>query len=313
MKLKYKILWFDNEPDWVESIEDDVREIVEDEYCFIYDKELREKDDPKTSYNNYDLILMDLNLEDEKTGDQLIQNIRDLDIYTDVLFYSADGISTIKEKAQTLGLEGVYFSGRDKDAFIAKLRKVISSTINKVQDLNNIRGLVMAEVSELDILMENIISKYFVENGNNDKIEEFNQHIINNVEQSTKDKLDSNDCKKQCSHNWRNKSIEEIIHLLDFDSSKKARTINVIIKNEHIDYTAKHINFYEDYKADIIDMRNNLAHCISELIDGNEVLKLKKKGVKDIVFDANMFKQVRLNIQKYHAFFSTQLLSKFRV
>lgn len=37
MKLKYKILWFDNEPDWVESIEDDIREIIEDEYCFVYD------------------------------------------------------------------------------------------------------------------------------------------------------------------------------------------------------------------------------------------------------------------------------------
>lgn len=310
MKLRYKILWFDNEPDWVESIEDDIREIIEDEYCFIYDKELREKDEPKASYNNYDLILMDLNLEDEKTGDQLIQNIRDLDIYTDVLFYSADGISTIKERAQSLGLEGVYFSGRDKDAFIAKLRKVISSTINKIQDLNNIRGLVMAEVSELDILMENVISRYFVESGNDDKINEFNRHIVNDVEQSTKNKLDSNGCEKQCSHKWKNKKIEEIIHQLDFDSAKKAHTINIIINKEHIYYIAKRANFYEDYKVDIIDMRNNLAHCISELIDGNEVLKLKKKGAKDIVFDAEMFKTVRLNIQKYHTFFSMQLLPK---
>lgn len=309
MKLKYKILWFDNEPDWVESIEDDIREIIEDEYCFIYDKELREKDKPKASYNNYDLILMDLNLEDEKTGDQLIQNIRDLDVYTDVLFYSADGISTIKEKAQTLGLEGVYFSGRDKDAFIAKLRKVISSTINKVQDLNNIRGLVMAEVSELDIMMENIISKYFVENGNDRKSNEFNQHIISDVEQSTKRKLKSNGCNRQCSHKWKDMSIGEIIHLLDFDSSKKAHTINIIIKNERIDYTAQNKSFYEDYKADIIDMRNNLAHCTSELIDGNEVLKLKKEGAKDIVFDADKFKAVRLNIQKYNTFFSKLLLS----
>lgn len=308
MKLKYRILWFDNEPDWVESIEDDIREIVEDEYCFIYDKELREKDEPQASYNNYDLILMDLNLEDEKTGDQLIQNIRNLDIYTDVLFYSADGISTIKEKAQTLGLEGVYFSGRDKDVFIAKLRKVISSTINKVQDLNNIRGLVMAEVSELDILMENVISKYLIVNGNNDKIKEFNKHIVTDVEKSIKNKLDGKDCTKQCSHKWKNKSVEEIIHLLDFDSSKKAQTINMIINNEHIGYVAKKANFYEDYKVDIIDMRNNLAHCTSELIDGKEVLKAKKKGAQDIVFDAEMFKTVRLNIQKYHTLFSTQLL-----
>lgn len=305
MKLRYKILWFDNEPDWVESIEDDIREIIEDEYCFIYDKELREKDSPSSSYNNYDLILMDLNLEDEKTGDQLIQNIRSLDIYTDVLFYSADGISKIKEKAQALGLEGVYFSGRDKDAFLEKLHKVILSTINKVQDLNNLRGLVMSEVSELDAMMENIIHRYFVDNGNNDKTQIFHKHITKDIEKSIKSKLINDTCKKECSHKWKDKKIDEIIHLLEFESSKKAQTINLIINRESINYSAKNANFYEDYKVDIIDMRNNLAHCVSKLIDEQEVLNTKK-GSENIIFDAKMFKTVRSNIQKYHTLFSTQ-------
>ena len=304
MKLKYRILWFDNEPDWVESIEEDIREIVEEDYCFIYEKELREQDNPNASYNNYDLILMDLNLEDAKTGDQLIQDIRNLDIYTDILFYSADGISAIKKKAQALGLEGVYFSGRDKDAFIAKLRKVISSTINKVQDLNNLRGLVMAEVSELDIMMENMISKYFVENGTEEKRIEFMSHIVDDVESSTKRKLNKPDCNNQCTHKWRDKHIAEIIHLLEFDSSKKALTINIIIEKTGLKYTAQKKNFYEDYKADIIDMRNSLAHCSSELIDGKEVLKSKKKS-GDIIFNADKFKAVRLNIRKYNELFST--------
>lgn len=301
MNLRYKILWFDNEPDWVESIEDEIREIVEDDYGFIYEKELRVHDDPEASYNNYDLILMDLNLEDAKTGDQLIQNIRNLDIYTDVLFYSADGIYTIKEKAQALGLEGVYFSGRDKDAFIAKLRKVISSTINKVQDLNNLRGLVMAEVSELDIMMENIISKYFVENSTEEKTKEFNSHIIQDAEDSTKRKLKRNGCNNNCTLKWRERSIDEIIHRLDFDSSKKAHSINLIIPNIKIKYNAK-ISFYEDYKSEIIDVRNSLAHCKSERRDGKEVLISKKDGA-DIVFDAEMFKTVRSNIQKYNKLF----------
>lgn len=304
MKLKYKILWFDNEPDWVESIEDDIREIIEDEYCFIYDKELREKDSPSSSYNNYDLILMDLNLEDGKTGDLLIQNIRSLDIYTDVLFYSADGISKIKEKAQALGLEGVYFSGRDKDAFLEKLHKVILSTINKVQDLNNLRGLVMSEVSELDAMMENIIHRYFVDNGNDEKTQIFHKHITKDIEKSTKSKLISHTCKKECSHKWKDKKIDEIIHLLEFESSKKAQTINLIINNESIDYSARNANFYEDYKVDIIDMRNNLAHCVSEFVDEQEVLNTKK-GDESIIFDADMFKTVRSNIKKYHTFFGT--------
>lgn len=304
MKLKYRILWFDNEPDWVESIEEDIREIVEEEYCFIYEKDLREQDNPNASYNNYDLILMDLNLEDAKTGDQLIQDIRNMDIYTDVLFYSADGISTIKKKAQALGLEGVYFSGRDKDAFIAKLRKVISSTINKIQDLNNLRGLVMAEVSELDIRMESMISKYFVENGSEEKRIEFMSHIVDGVESSTKRKLNKPDCNNQCRHKWRDKPIADIIHHLDFDSSKKALTINLIIEKTGLKYTAQKKNFYEDYKADIIDMRNSLAHCSSELIDGKEVLK-SKKNRSNIIFDADKFKAVRLNIRKYNELFST--------
>ena len=48
--------------------------------------------------NKYDLILMDLNLADAPSGDELIQQIRSLGVYTDVVFYSAGGIETIKQK-----------------------------------------------------------------------------------------------------------------------------------------------------------------------------------------------------------------------
>lgn len=302
MRLKYKILWYDNDKDWVESIEEDVKEIIE-ECCFEPEITLRSKDDEK-KYKDFDLVLMDLNLEDEPSGDKLIESIRQMDVYTDVLFYSADGISKIKSKAQELGLEGVYFSGRDKDAFIEKLRKVFLSTVYKVQDLNNLRGLVMAEVSELDVKMEEILHCYFVENGCDDKSQKFHKHITNDVEVNIKQKLTPNpniehECDKKCIHIWHSKGMNEIIADFDFDAYKKARSINRIIKDIQYGYQSTRGNFLEDYRVDIIEVRNNLAHCKSDVVDGKECIITKKQNADDITYTDEDFKQIRSNIRKY--------------
>ena len=302
MKLKYKILWYDNDEYWVESIEEDVKEIIE-EYCLEPEITLRSKDDEK-KYKDFDLVLMDLNLEDVPSGEKLIESIRQMDVYTDVLFYSADGISKIKSKAQELGLEGVYFSGRDKDAFIEKFRKVFLSTIYKVQDLNNLRGLVMAEVSELDVKMEDILHCYFVENGCDDKSQNFHKHITAKVEENIKSKLSPNpkskqQCGKDCIHIWNSKEMKDIIADFDFDAYKKARSINRIIKDIQYGYKPTKNNFFEDYRVDIIDVRNNLAHCRSKIIDGKEYIITKKQNADDITYTDEDFKQIRSNIRKY--------------
>lgn len=303
MKLKYKILWYDDDRDWVESIKEDVEEIV-DEYCFDLEITPRSKDDDK-KYKDFDLILMDLNLEGESSGDKLIEGIRQMDVYTDVLFYSAAGISNIKSKAQKLGLEGVYFSGRDKFAFIGKFRKVFLSTIYKMQDLNNLRGLVMAEVSELDEKMKEILYCYFVKNGNDDKFRNFHKKITSDVEENIKKRLtrDSNTeykCDKKCIHVWRHsKGMNEILADFDFDAYKKARTINSIIEDIKYGYQPKKNNFIEDYRADIIEVRNNLAHCKSDMVAGKECIITKKRNGDEIIYTDEHFKQIRSNIRKY--------------
>ena len=124
MRLKYKILWVENDSDWAESIEEEIRELVEQQYGFDYDRTFSSKQNDAILFNDYDLILMDLNLESEPTGDVLIKNIRDREIYTDVIFYSADGLQKIKQKAHDLDLEGVYFASRDKDLFINKVNSL---------------------------------------------------------------------------------------------------------------------------------------------------------------------------------------------
>ena len=301
MKLKYRILWIENEQDWVESIEDQIQDYLED-LGFDYEKTLIDKEEKDINYNDYDLILMDLNLADHPNGAELISKIRELGVYTDVVFYSASEMSELRAKGNEKEVEGVYYSGRTPAvSFVKKVKVVIDSTIRKVQDLNNLRGLVMAEVSELDMRMTSLIEKYFVENGSEEKTRTFKNHLVNDIEKTTKKKLtESEQCDKLCKHKWSGQTIDEIIKQFDFNSSRKARAMNLIIKMEKIPYETKK-NFYEDYQLDMLIMRNHLAHCVSKMKEGKEILVTKDE--KEIEFNDNRFQEIRKQIKDYNSLF----------
>lgn len=301
MRLKYRILWVENDTDWAESIEEEIKALVEDQYGFDFESTPATKQDESIMYNEYDLILMDLNLESEPSGDMLIKNIRDKEIYTDVIFYSADGLQKIKQKAHDLDLEGVYFASRDKDLFINKTNGVIKTTIRKVQDLNNLRGLVMAEVSELDVLMSEIIKKYYVLTASDEKTQLFHRHITKAQELRIKDALTKCANKdKTCCHVWRERAVDNIIP--ELESYSMAKAVNYIIPEGL--YTPQKANFLEDYTAEIISIRNQLAHCKSEKVNGVEVLKTKRG---DAMFNDEDFKCIRQNIRKYSDLFKELL------
>lgn len=301
MKLKYKILWIENEEDWVVSIEDQIQEYLEG-LEFVYEKKLISKEEEGIDYNDYDLILMDLNLADQPNGAELISKIRELGTYTDVVFYSSMGIKELRTKGQENELEGVYYSGRTPNTdFIKKVKIVIDSTIKKVQDLDNVRGLVMAEVSELDVRMLSLIDIYYIQKASENKTKEFKKHLVDDVEKTTKRKLNKSEaCDKNCSHKWNSYEIRQIIQDFEFDASRKAHAIKLIIDAEKISYVAKNGNFYEDYQIEMLKMRNQLAHCVSCVKNGKYIL-MTKKG--EIEFDDKEFQEIRKRIKEYNNLF----------
>ena len=306
MKIKYNILWVENEQDWLDSIVEEFKEFVEDSgFQFFYD--VAGSRSEIGNYNKYDLILMDLNLASEPTGDEIIQEIRKMNIYTDVVFYSADW-ETIRKKGRERELEGVYYSGRNSQLFTDKVKQVIRTTIRKTQDINNIRGLVMAEVSELDALMEEILSAFLVKEG---MLKKFHDKVTKDREEAIHRSLEKEDCAKDCQLNWRRLSVDKIINKID--SSQKARGLNMILEDiqskasGRIYNTPNDKNFYENYHVDIIEMRNNLAHCQSEEGINGEILKTKKGNV---VFSADTFTRIRKNIMEYHKLFE-KILKEF--
>ena len=297
MNLKYKILWIENEQDWVESIEDQILDYLND-LGFDFEKKLISKEEKDIDYNYYDLILMDLNLADQPNGAELISKIRELGVYTDVVFYSSSGIEELRAKGKEKELEGVYYSGRTPDAsFIKKVKAVIDSTIKKVQDLANVRGLVMAEVSELDGKMVELIKKYYVHDETEELKKTFYDHTTKKHEERLKKSLDG--CKKNemvCYHKWKNTPIQDIIPRME--SAQMAKAVNYIVPESL--YTPSRANFFEDYMTEIVEVRNQLAHCVSKDVDGKEVL-VTRKG--DKTFGDEDIKEIRKNILKYSEIF----------
>lgn len=246
---------------------------------------------------------MDLNLAEQPNGAELIERIRNLNVFTDIVFYSSIEIELLREKGREKNLEGVYYSGRTPDSsFVRKVCQVIDSTIKKVQDLSNLRGLVMAEVSDLDSLMDEIIQKYYVDQS---LLDEFHHRITKDKEKNIKKSLDIDgiDCEKACKLNWRQLNIDKLLKIID--SSQKVRAINILLERNKKQGTVLYQSsnekgFVDNYNKDIIDVRNNLAHCSSIIENGKEILKTRNG---DLIFDTDRITEIRKKIREYHELF----------
>lgn len=319
MSLQYNILWLDDRIEDYQKLgfdtdlKDYVKSLFFDPHIDMFEN--AETAEQTLKSRKYDVIFSDYNIDEhkDKNGDVFITDIRKQNVNTEVLFYSAQ-----KDLPQ-MNIDRIsFFKLQSEKAYgelEKKMKSVIDLTIEKLNNLTSLRGLVMAEVSELDSLMEEIIINYYSNKIPNSKEwDSFKSHIIKKYVQKTaleriiKGKItqkkedgstEEKDCPKSCSHIWMNAStIDEIIFNLDFDSSKKAHTISEIVKTIKLskDY------LFSEYEKEIIQIRNNLAHSKSETQNGKEVLVTKKFG--KLVFTQEEFIKIRKNIKKYHELFS---------
>ncbi|MCT7616190.1 hypothetical protein N5U05_00370 [Aliarcobacter butzleri] len=251
MKLIYKILWIEDQMNSIRGRKRVISNYIRDEKGFELEiNEIQTFEEFKKtvgfeSLKDYDLLLVDLNLDDNESGDgnKIIEEIRNNDIYTEIIFYSSHYehlIDLLKENRT----EGIFTSERNQ--IDTKAKKIIDVTLHKVQDVNNLRGLIMAEVAELDRLKKNIIQKF-----NKEADSDFKKYIKEDVFSKIKEDLESLKClvkveESECSYNEIN--LEELQNNFFYDSFKKSRTVNKIKSKK-----CKQIDFkHEDYRKDVI-------------------------------------------------------------
>ena len=287
MKLNYYLLWVEDDDSWFkdtsELFEMTIKDfgfdaIIERKKTLLEVKEEIAKDNLK----KFDIFLIDFNLKDSASGDNIIELLRGKEIYTDIVFYSSDKGSII-ESVKEHQFEGVYHSDRKEieDKFV----KVFKTTIKKIEEINSMRGLIVGETSELDALIEEHLIFYsqskFIEKFNLAKFIEI--EIVKIIEKRSV-KIDEL---------YKSEGLISIIPHIDV--AKKWQLLRGILKvnTDYKPYITEFLTINSKYQDDVIQIRNKFAHAkVITKDNGKEVLKAFI-GDDHFEFDEESFKKIR--------------------
>lgn len=294
MKLTYSVLWFDDDEEYLESLD---QELIQEKFSswgfncsinLVSDSEQFLKEAP---YKDYDIILVDYSLDAiDGHGQDFIKEIRDLHVLTEVIFYSSHSGDLLWDAVRKEKLEGIYVASRQNQGQIDKLFKVAYQSIQKVLDLENVRGIVMAEVGSNDELLSKIATKAFVQLPEK-KQSSLMTKYVGYIEQQCTTSI------QKANLTIEETSFEKLLMLLD--SAKKWNICQSLAKDKDIDW----LNFDEigNYQHDVLSKRNFLAHGIPEkLADGS--LKFSFYN-KDFIFSDEESLNLRISLKVYGEYF----------
>lgn len=328
MKYEYKIIWIDDYPDDMSVHKEFMKSEVEKcnmmaiglDNPFTSFQEFTEKIINRidgNSFFDYDLILVDFNLSDErkKNGIDIIKLLRDKGIYTDVLFYSGN-MDGMRQELKSDELDNVTYSDNERNRFLEKFKRILEKQMNLIMQISDLRGYLMDSTSDFDFTAKNCVQVLFEKLTIEDqetvvlKIRE----RISKQNATEKDKF-SSILKLQQPKTIVKKAMDAIEYITT--ARDKMYILGLIIeKYEGHDETYA-LKFEEAYYNEIISKRNKLAH--SKLLYGTEQsghIKIAKSisdlQCKDCETCSSKFlksdcDELRKNIQKYYNFFNSWL------
>lgn len=285
MKLDYKILWLDDKMD----------EILEDDYTadivsYLHDNGFEpnivsvknESEFFDQLNDSYDLILTDYHLNETtsstRNGDAIIEEVRNRSIFTEIMFYSAQGdvADTIKKDRITFFDTRKVTGNVHYEKIVQKSIELIGLTIKKFQHIVTMRGMIMNETSSLDIEIQNLLLKLIEKKGAESILPLIKSKYIE-------------------SNNEFNKSMEDIddldLVLLKIGATHRWRAV---VRNLE---KGDNKTIFDSYEKEIISIRNQFAHAVLHKDEeGRDFFKYGKSG---IVFNDELCKKIRTDIIKH--------------
>lgn len=320
MNLGYRILWFEDEQASFRAKKRLVKRIVEN-FGFNFPDPQNEIDGSnidKINYSQFDLIISDLKLNNVQ-GTTLLDEIRERGIYTEVIFYSSVGESALREELKKFEIDGVYCADRSNENFKEKVSKVIETTIKKVQDVNNTRGLVISETILLEKKLENILMEYFKKteeildkekgdllkkiylkaiNKHNMNIEELNKIGFEDVKLLIEKDILTASNSFDALHSILKAKLRELSNRMsDRDLPKKIKG-ELGSTFDNIKSVKTELNNFRD---EILKIRNTLAHVVEEIgEDGISYLSSLNVDGTVIKFDNDKYVKIRKDFIKHN-------------
>lgn len=222
----------------------------------------------KSSYSNdkikdigakFDLLLVDYNLQNDEVGTTLISKVRNFSMLPDIIFYSSlssiEEIITREEKEKRVSLinllqKGIYFSKSEDLDRIAN--DVIKKIINREVKINGFKGMVLSYVSEYEEIVNNIIIESLKKMSDHTFLQSYiSEKILGNISEKARKNKESYDLNEDTQ-----KTITILdSHNRDIDHAKRFRIMNKILEENNFETIS-----YEEYKCNVLDLRNSLSH-----------------------------------------------------
>lgn len=272
MKIEYKILWLEDDISWLRVPKNRIEREIES-YGFIpLINTINDCDLTKMKYNDYDLILVDYNLNcgSENRGNNILTLLRNRKILADAIFYSNTDIATLYEKVKQDKISNVSIFDRAvfNDENIDQIYEIITYYLKKDLDLNSMRGIMMSEVAKFDNKIWEILSK------------------ITNVDSlipyvRCRTKIQKTDFDHMSNEVLREKLISKDDSTAFLTSSMRSKLLKNLIKKMSKDSDVYNSS-YESLKVfydEIIKERNALAHRENLMDDDEEKFKLIRKNI----------------------------------
>lgn len=164
MKIDYNILWFEDNKNSVNGYVMQLKNFLKTKGFRLHVKWIEEANDKIINkiaseisvYNQYDLILCDYNLtrgkssDDLKDGDIVARDIR-ARLAVDMVLYSSDGVDVLRRALFDESVDAVYIINRNE--FNEDLHELIERQIMRNFDMNNMRGVLLSEIAEIESTM----------------------------------------------------------------------------------------------------------------------------------------------------------------
>lgn len=289
MKLDYSILWFEDKPDWLEPVQE-ILEIQMDDLGFrlFVENQANGNNLPElVSDPKFDLILMDFDLQKtdgkEVNGDELIRQIRhDHKNLTEVVFYSVSKMNLLRDALYNNGTsDGVYYFNRDTD-ISTNILKVIDTTIKKVMDTNNMRGLAMASVANCDQHVIDAIATRWGQLEGDSK---------DAIRVKTLEKLEAmqNSLTSQVAEMQSEADVRKILSSHGYPSKSRFNVLNSVTKSKRkCPEVGPQRTIIQGY-SELLEHRNRLGHARAIEKDGKVIFE----GHEDIIYDDEKFGELR--------------------
>ncbi|MDS1138964.1 hypothetical protein RE432_00855 [Pusillimonas sp. SM2304] len=276
MRLDFTILWIDDQPKHVKSFSEGLGNHLR-QLGFqlnVIPAESVEMVDAQIGNHVYDdtidLVLVDYDLGTGAGGEEALVTIRKRFPFKEVVFYSATDAEKLRSIAFKSKVDGVYFSTRL--SLVSDTIQIVRKLLNKVLDLDHMRGIVMSASSDIDYLVESSLEAVYERLGDADK-PSFQSSIIEQL------RIKLSKWEGELEAAAGKGSLAKIMKLRHLFTAHDRLEC---LASQLVGWAAEHSSYLEKvdvYKKDLIPRRNKLAHAMLRRKDGEppELIGLPEK------------------------------------